>query len=115
MAVAAITPRVRSIAICDEVIASDIEDGVFTLEGVRQRILAEIFPWRAELSLFMILTSPRKGRYDGKILVVSERSDRRVRYSKFTVAFDENNEILPAYVELGDCLFPESGLYNFEV
>jgi hypothetical protein len=22
---------------------------------------------------------------------------------------------LPVYVELGDCLFPESGLYNFEV
>ena len=63
----------------------------------------------------MILTNPRSGRYDGKVLIVNERSDRRVRYSKFTVAFDENNEILPAYVELGGCSFPEAGLYNFEI
>ena len=115
MAVAAVTPRVRTVAICDEVIASQTEAGVFTLEGVRQRITAQSFPWTANLSLFMILTSPRKGKYDGKILVVNERNDRRVRYSKFVAAFDENNEILPVYVELGDCLFPEAGTYNFEV
>lgn len=105
----------RTIAICDEVVASQTEEGVFTLEGVRQRITAKSIPWQAELSLFMILTSPRKGRYDGKILIVNERNDRRVRYSKFVAAFDENNQILPVYVELGDCSFPEAGLYNFEV
>jgi hypothetical protein len=27
----------------------------------------------------------------------------------------EDNELLPLYVEVGDCVFPEAGSYNFEV
>jgi hypothetical protein len=35
MAVVAVTPRIRTIVICDDVSASLTEDGVFTLEGTR--------------------------------------------------------------------------------
>jgi len=58
MAVAAVTPRVRTIVIWDEVVASPTEDGVFTLEGVRQHLEAASFPWRAALNLFFLLSSP---------------------------------------------------------
>ena len=74
MAVTAVTPRVRTIVICDEVVASLTEEGVFTLEGVRQHLVAASFPWRAAFSVFLLLSSPRKGEYAGKILVVHERN-----------------------------------------
>src|SRR5437899_11557152 len=78
MAVAAVTPRVRTIVICDAVSASLTEDGVFTLEGVRLHLEAASFPCRAALSLYLLLSSSRKGRYSGKILVVNERSDKPI-------------------------------------
>lgn len=115
MAVVAITPRVRTIVICDDVAASLTEEGVFTLEGVRQHLEATSFPWRAPLSLFLLLSSPRKGKYPGKILVVNERNDRPIRYVKFVAIFQENNELLPLYVGIGDCVFPEAGPYSFAV
>jgi hypothetical protein len=59
--------------------------------------------------------SPRKGRYSGKILIVNEQSDRPIRYVKFLARFQEDNELLPLYVEVGDCVFPEAGLYSFEI
>jgi hypothetical protein len=115
MAAAAVTPRVRTIVICDNVSASLTEHGVFTLEGVRLHLEAASFPSRATLSLFLLLSSPRKGRYAGKILVVNERSDRPIRYVKFFATFQEDNKLLPLFVEVGACVFPEAGLYSFEV
>lgn len=115
MAVAAVTPRVRTIVICDDVSASLTESGVFTLEGVRLHLEASSFPHRAALSLFLLLSSPRKGRYSGKVLVVNERSDKPIRYAKFRAAFQDDNELLPLYLDRGDCAFPEAGLYSFEI
>jgi len=115
MAVAAVTPRVRTIVICDEVSASRTEDRVFTLKGVRQHLEAASFPWRAALRLFLLLSNPRKGKHPGKILLVNERNDRPIRYMKFFATFEEDNELLPLYVDVGDCVFPEAGHYNFEV
>jgi hypothetical protein len=115
MAVATVTPRVRTIVICDDVSASLTEDGVFTLEGVRQRLEAPFFPWRVGLSVFLLLSNPRKGKYAGKILVVNERTERLIRYVKFGVAFHEDNELLPMYVDISDCVFPEAGPYNFAI
>jgi hypothetical protein len=115
MAVAAVTPRVRTIVICDDVSASLTEKGVFTLEGVRLHLEATSFPHRAVLCLFLLLSSPRKGKYPGKILVVNERSDRPIRYVKFLATFQEDNELLPLYVDVGECEFLEAGPYNFEI
>jgi hypothetical protein len=115
MAVAAVTPRVRTIVICDDVATSRTEDRVFTLKGVRQHLEAASFPWRAPLSLFLLLSSPRKGKYPGKVLIANEQNDRLIRYVKFFAAFEEENELLPLYVDIGECVFPEAGHYNFEV
>ena len=115
MAVAAVTPRVRAIVICEDVIESAMERGVFTLEGVRHHLGANLFPWSKALSLFLYLSNPRKGKYSGKILIVNERTDQPIRYVKFSAAFEVENEMLPLYVELGDCVFPEPGRYSLEV
>jgi hypothetical protein len=115
MAVAAVTPRVRTIVVCEDVAASLTEDGVFTLIGVRLHLEVASCPWRAVLRLFLVLSSPRKGRYAGKILIVNERNDRPIRYVKFFAVFQQDNEVLPLYVDVGECVFPEAGPYNFEI
>lgn len=115
MTVAAITPRVRTIVICDAVSASRTEDRVFNLKGVRQHLEAASFPWRATLRVFMLLSSPRKGNYPGRIVLVNERNDRAIRYEKFVAEFEEDNDLLSLYVNMSECVFPEAGLYNFEV
>jgi hypothetical protein len=79
MAVAAVTPRVRTIVICDGISASLAESGVFTLEGVRLHLEASSFPCPAALHLFLLLSSPRKGKYPGKVLVVNERTEKPIR------------------------------------
>ena len=115
MAGAALTPRVRTIVICDEVIASPTEEGVFTIEGARLHIGAQSFPWRAPANLFLLLSCPRRGRYPGKVLVVDEGNDKAVRYAKFVAEFEEDNQLLPFYVEMEACTFPEPGSYRFEI
>lgn len=40
---------------------------------------------------------------------------RFVGHVKFAATFDEDKELLPLYVDIGDCVFPEAGQYNFEV
>jgi hypothetical protein len=115
MAVAAVTPRVRTIVICDDVAASLTEKGVFTLQGVRWQLEAASFPCRATLSLFLLLSSPRKGKYAGKVLVVNERSDRPIRYVKFLATFQDDNKLSPLFVDVGECVFPEASLYSFEI
>ena len=114
MANAALAPRVRMFAICDDVSASETEDGVFNLEAVRQRLYADSFPWRAELSVFLVLSNPRTGRYPGRIRIVLDRADKTVRYVKFLATF-QDDDLLPLYVDLGYCLFPEPGQYTFKV
>ncbi len=96
MAVAALTPRVRTIVICDAVSASRAEDRVFTLKGVRQHLEAVSFPLRASLRVYLLLSSPRKGKYTGKVVIVNERNDRVIRYEKFLAKFEEDNELFAA-------------------
>jgi hypothetical protein len=115
MAVAAVTPRVRTIVVCDDVAASLTEGDVFTLIGVRLHLEVASCPARVVLRLFLVLSNSRKGRYAGKILIVNERNDRPIRYVKFFATFGHDNEVLPLYVDVGTCVFPEVGPYNFEV
>jgi len=115
MSAAALTPRVRVLVICDEAVASDVESGVFTLEGVRQHLSGGPFPWRAPLTLFLVLSSPRKGTYTGNVVVVDDETDRTVRYANFRAAFEEDNEVLPLCVDLGECEFPRAGSYSVQV
>jgi hypothetical protein len=115
MSAAALTPRVRTIVICDDVSASLTEEGVFTLEGVRYHLTVSSLPWRRGLDLFLLLSSARQGEYSGRVLVISERTDKAVRYVKFLAPFDEDNQLLVMYVELGECVFPHAGQYSIEI
>ncbi len=65
MSAAALTPRVRFLAVCDEAVCSEIEDEVYTLERVRHRIHASSFPCLHSLSVYLLLSHRRKGTFRG--------------------------------------------------
>jgi hypothetical protein len=115
MSAAALTPRVRILAVCEAFTAHDFEENVFTLEGVRQQWTAEAFPCWFEPSLYLLLSSPRLAMYRAKVLVVNERNGHVVRHRDFRAAFDEDGQVLPLGLDLGGCRFPEPGLYTFQV
>jgi hypothetical protein len=115
MSPAALTPRVRIMVVCDNVIPDELEGGVFTLERARQHLSSASFPFFADLNLFLLLSSARKVTYPGKVVLLSDDDDKTVRYAEFEVTFTEDNEVLPTYLELARCRFPELGPYTFEV
>src|SRR5260370_33780522 len=82
MAAAALTPRVRIMAVCDRDRESKTEAAVFDLKGVRQEITANGFPFvPSRLWLFLVLSSPRPGDYPGYVRVISAGTDRTVFYA----------------------------------
>src|SRR5436190_18885291 len=82
MAGAALTPRVRMMAICDGIRESRKEAGVFHLKGVRQAVVADRYPFMPKrLWLFLLLWSARPGEFTCYVRVVNERSDRMIFYA----------------------------------
>ncbi len=111
MSGAALTPRVRFLTVCDEAVRSEIEEGVFTLEGVRYRIYARSFPCLRELSVYMLLSYPRTGRFEGMVRVWDEEDNKTIRLRQFVADFDEDTRLAAYDVDLGECVFPDPKVY----
>jgi hypothetical protein len=117
MAAAALTPRVRMMAICDGVRESKFEAGVFHLKGVRQGMTAGAFPFvPARLWLFLLPSNPRAGEFTSYVRVVNDRTDR--------VVFHMHLDPRPTFGADGGlfawrgpipCRFPEEGQYTVQV
>ena len=117
MAAAALTPRVRLMAICDGVRESKIEGGVFNLKGVRQALTADVFPYTlSRLWLFLVLTCPRSGIFPGYVVVRHDRTDKAIFIANLEPppTFSESQGIYSGRVQL-KCTFPEAGRYTCEV
>jgi hypothetical protein len=117
MAVAALTPRVRLMAICDRVRESMREAGVFHLKGVRHGMTADAFPFLpARLSLFLQLSSPRAGEFPCYVRVVHDRTDRTVFYMNLDSRpnFGVDGGIF-SWAGPIRCRFPEEGQYTVQV
>lgn len=112
---AAELPRVRTIAICDEAISSEIEAEVHMLENVRLRIVVDSLPHSRWLCVYLVLSHYREGTFAGEIHLVRESSNRMTRFKKFTVEFTPGTDRIAMYVEMGECRFPAAGNYTFEV
>ena len=109
------TPRVRVMVVCDDVIESEIEEDVFTLENVRHQLLTESHTAWIDLNVFLWLSGPRTGTFPGKVTVISSKSGKTIRYEKFDAIFDEDEDAQFTFVPLETCQFPETGRYFFEV
>jgi hypothetical protein len=113
---AALTPRVRIMAVCDKARKSKTESAVFDLRGVRQEITAGLFPYRSRLWLFLVLTSQRAGAYPAYVIVVNDKTDKTVFYAQLSPDpnFQENTEFLAGSTRIR-CNFPEAGRYTIQV
>ncbi len=117
MAVAALTPRVRIIAVCDGVRESLTEAGVFHLTGVRQAIHASGFPYvPSRLWLYLLLSSPRPGTYPGYVLVVNENTDKSIFFGQIIPppTFQAETEFLPLRIRIR-CSFPQPARYTLQI
>jgi hypothetical protein len=117
MAAAALTPRVRMMAICDGVRESKTEVDVFHLKGVRQEIMADAFPFvPRRLWLFFVLSSPRAGEFPGYLCVVNEQTDKVVLYGHIEPRpiFDADGRTLFRSAQIA-CSFPQEGWYTVQV
>src|SRR5437868_5381055 len=117
MTAAALTPRVRIMAICDEVRKSKTEVDVFHLKGVRQGITARRFPFLPkQLWLFLLLSCPRDGEYPCYVRIVNDRTDKIVFYAHLepvpTFGTDGGVSINRAPLR---CSFAEEGRYTVQV
>jgi hypothetical protein len=117
MAAAALTPRVRMMAICDGVRESKFEAGVFHLKGVRQRIAADPFPFvPARLWLFLLFSNPRAGEFPCHVRVVHDRTERIVFYMHLEPrpTFGVDGGLFAWYGAIR-CRFPEEGQTTVQV
>lgn len=117
MTAAALTPRVRMMAICDRVRESRIEAGVFDLKGVRQQMIADAFPFAPRrLRLFLVLSSPQAGEFPWYVRVIHDRTDRAIYYSYLAPrpTFDADNGLFRGRAGIR-CSFPEEGQYTVQV
>jgi hypothetical protein len=114
MAAAVLTPRIRLMTICNGVRESTTEAGVFHVKGLRQRIVAQGFPFApARLWLFLVFSSTRPGVFPGYVLVIDNQSAKAIFYRALTPPprFEANDETLGGFARLR-CSFPHGGRYT---
>jgi len=117
MAAAALTPRVRLMTLCDGVRESKTEAGVYHVKGLRQRIVAQAFPFvPLRLRLFLIFSSVRPGQFPGYVLVINDKTDKTILYGDLTPhpKFEANKETVVNVTRLR-CSFPQPGRYTVQV
>jgi hypothetical protein len=113
MAAAVLTPRVRLMTVCERVRESNTEAGVYHLRGVRQRIVAPVFPFVAfRLWVFLVLSSHRPGTYPAYIRVLDDGTDKAIFFAHVAhhPRFKDTNQTLAAVARL-KCSFPHAGRY----
>jgi hypothetical protein len=113
---AAVTPRVRNLIVCDGLRASRVEESVFHLRGARFQVRAESFPLRRRLRLFLVLSSPRPGRFPGYVKVIDDQSDRAIFYGTLEPPpqFPDDADLLPLDLPMR-VRFPRAGRYTVQV
>lgn len=116
MPAAALTPRIRLMAVCDGVRESKTESGVYHVKGLRRWIETRAFPFTpASLWLFWVFSSLRSGVFPGYVLVIDDRTDKTVHYCPLTPTpqFGENDESIAGFARLR-CSFPHEGRYTIQ-
>lgn len=113
---AALTPRVRTLVVCDSIRASKVEESVFHLRGTRYHIRADSFPLRRRLWLFVILSSPRPGRFPGYVKVIDGSTDRAIYYGQIEPPprFPADGDLLPLVLPI-TVRFPRPDRYIVQV
>lgn len=108
--------RVHVLVICDEVEELPGGENLFTLSGVRTQIRAPSFPYvHPQLCIYLQITG-HEGIATGHIVVVNEATDEEIVQVPIA-AFQLSGplEIIPIWLRIRDCEFPEPGVYWFQM
>lgn len=113
---AALTPRVRTLVVCDGVRASRVEESVFHLRGTRYHLRADSFPLRRRLRLFLILSSPRPGHFPGYVKVIDDSTERTIYYGRIEPPpeFPADGDLLPLVLPV-TVRFLQAGRHTVQV
>ena len=112
MAKKLVLPRVHVMVLCDRVQELGDEEDVFNLLGVRTRIYADSFPYTPPRLYVYLQLSGHFGSASGAISVVHARTDQEVARQLIpSIQFRGPLVLLPIYVRIRNCTFPEAGIY----
>ena len=109
-----VTPRVRMLAVCDEVQEHPDEANVCDLIGVRQQVFADRLPYPRTLQVYLLLSCPRNGSFQGEVWVWNDQSDKPILCRHFDVDFATPDEFVPVVVPM-PCRFAQEGEYTIRV
>ncbi len=112
MAKKLVLPRVHAIVLCDRIEDVSDEEDVFNLRGVRTRLVADAFPYtHPRLYVYLQLTG-HLGSASGAVVVVHARTDQELaRQVLPPIQFRGPLVLLPVYLRIRNCTFPEAGIY----
>jgi hypothetical protein len=102
--------------ICDGIRASRVEENIFHLRGARSHVTAPEFPLRRRLRLFLILSSPRPGRFPSYVKVIDDATDQAAFYGQVdpSPVFPDAEDLLPLDLPV-HVRFPKAGRYTVQV
>jgi len=113
MASAAVTPRVRAMLACQGI--RSVGDAVYDLKGVHYGQTIAEFPFAPRrLSLFLVLASPRAGRFPAMIRIIHDRTDHTAFMTHIDPVFDQDEELKFFRIRLR-CRFRVPGRYTIQV
>jgi hypothetical protein len=108
--------RLHVLVLCDEVEELPGGEDVFNLIGVRTHVRARSFPYfHPQLCVFFQVTGHDETT-SGHLALVQEATDAEIFQLPIdTFPLSGPLRLIPKWIELQDCGFPEPGVYWFQV
>jgi len=116
MADGSVFARVHVLILCDEIEELPGGEDLFDLRGVRTRVRAQSIPYvHPQLCIYLQVTG-HQARASGRLVVVNEATDEEILHAPIEdFQLSGPLEIVPLWLRLRDCEFPEPGVYWFQV
>jgi hypothetical protein len=110
-----VLPRVLALILCDDVVESDEEVGVFHLTGVRTFIDAPSLPTVHSLCVFVQMTG-HEGEVDCRVEIeCAETGEMIGEADTQTIAFEHPTIAVAVLFRFPSCVFATAGLYFLQM
>ncbi len=111
-----VLPRVHVMLLCDEIVPVADEEGVYNLLGARTHIVAPAFPYVHPQLIVYLQVTGHEGTVSGVMEVVHARTDESLfQQLTPTIPLHGPLEVVPVWVVMEDCEFPEAGIYYCQI
>lgn len=110
-----VLPRVQAMFLCDDVVDSDDEIGVFHLTGVRTTIEAASFPFLHSLFVFSQMSGHRGEVWLHGVIERSDTGEIIDNTESQRVTFERPTFVVPILFRFPNCVFPAPGVYYVQI